>query len=492
MPRNWRIAALAAFALAVAACSTDQSQGGGSTAGLDLNILVGNTDVGRVKAIVDCDDPNFPGPLEVYLNALDGRDPPIWSSFMDLAGICTIQLVAEDDDGDAICTSDEETVEIPAFDVTKVDLVLVCNVNEEEALGMLDVDGTFDIIADNFCQRFVFLEAVPQNIPENGTADVQIVTTDTDGDDINVQCTAGTGAISDESFNVPPASGFPTVLTYTCQAPGPDTITCVTNDGNKLCDKTKTFDVLCGGNDLCEGIDCSDGNPCTADNCNSLTGACSNPNLPNGTTCEEGQITGVCVAGVCEVDLCDGVVCPPASSECSVNECNPANGLCEETALPDGAICGDLASGTDGQCQGGVCAQGPCQLCREDSCRDFNGADVVAGCFDPTVLVGNAEAGPAAGTSKVDLCIDYVNCGFAQPDVCGGVAADTCYCGASNPFECISSPGPQGVCVPETEAAAESTVPNEVATRASNPFFAYGGGSNLFRCLRERCANECF
>jgi len=108
------------------------------------------------------------------------------------------------------------------------------------------------------------------------------------------------------------------------------------------------------------------------------------------------------------------------------------------------------------------------------------------------VLQGNAEEGPGAGTSKVEVCTAYYDCAIAEPDVCGGVGAETCYCGPSNPFECISSPGPLGVCVPETEAAAESTAPNVVATRASNPFFAYGGGSNLLRCMRERCSAECF
>jgi predicted outer membrane repeat protein len=50
-----------------------------------------------------------------------------------------------------------------------------------------------------------------------------------------------------------------------------------------------------GGTDLCQGVDCDDGNECTEDLC--ADGVCDNPAVEDGTAC--GQGPGACEAGAC-------------------------------------------------------------------------------------------------------------------------------------------------------------------------------------------------
>jgi len=48
--------------------------------------------------------------------------------------------------------------------------------------------------------------------------------------------------------------------------------------------------------DLCENVDCDDGNPCTVDRCSASTGQCSHDLVADNTVCGTGK---VCVNGAC-------------------------------------------------------------------------------------------------------------------------------------------------------------------------------------------------
>ena len=52
-----------------------------------------------------------------------------------------------------------------------------------------------------------------------------------------------------------------------------------------------------GGENLCEGVECDDGNECTGDVCNPETGNCDHPAVEDGTTCS----SGACLDGTCTV-----------------------------------------------------------------------------------------------------------------------------------------------------------------------------------------------
>ncbi|MBW2629054.1 MAG: hypothetical protein JRE45_15725 [Deltaproteobacteria bacterium] len=98
----------------------------------------------------------------------------------------------------------------------------------------------------------------------------------------------------------------------------------------------------------CESAeDCSDGNQCTEDACDSASRTCSNTPVDDGTDCTFNSIAGVCVSGVCGQNLCQGVVCEDDGNECTGDVCNFADGTCN---VSDGTSC------STGACLDGVCA----------------------------------------------------------------------------------------------------------------------------------------
>jgi hypothetical protein len=61
-------------------------------------------------------------------------------------------------------------------------------------------------------------------------------------------------------------------------------------------------------------VDCNDGNACTDDIVNPVSGACSHPNVPDGTACNDGTsctVGDACLAGTCvgapAPDICNGI-----------------------------------------------------------------------------------------------------------------------------------------------------------------------------------------
>ncbi len=200
-------------------------------------------------------------------------------------------------------------------------------------------------------------------------------------------------------------------------------------------------------------LDPSDGNPCTADACDPLTGISHTP-LPIGTSCSDGNpcngeevcgVAGGCIPGIapglddgnpCTVDLCDpalGIVHLPAAvgTSCAdANACNGAEtcdgaGACVAGTPPttdDGNPCtadacdptvgvthtplpaGDLACSNGDACDGveacngqGVCVPGrPPSLddanpCTTDSCSPITGpVHVPIPTCDPTPTSGEA------------------------------------------------------------------------------------------------------
>lgn len=94
--------------------------------------------------------------------------------------------------------------------------------------------------------------------------------------------------------------------------------------------------ISTGGGEINIGIDveetlcpidpvCDDGNACTFDECNPMTGECEFFTLPNGSFCQLMGIPGACTDGVClPVEQCGGdrVVDPSATTNIANLECN--------------------------------------------------------------------------------------------------------------------------------------------------------------------------
>ena len=104
-------------------------------------------------------------------------------------------------------------------------------------------------------------------------------------------------------------------------------------------------ETLCSTADTCQSGTCTNGAPvvCTASGpcttpgtCNPATGACTNPQAPNGTPCSTGNL---CPGDTCKAGACTNgtpVVCT-ASGPCTApGVCNPTTGVCTNPALRTG------------------------------------------------------------------------------------------------------------------------------------------------------------
>src|SRR5213079_763149 len=127
-----------------------------------------------------------------------------------------------------------------------------------------------------------------------------------------------------------------------------------------------------------DGAACNDGNACTqADTCEPATGRCSSPVRPDGSACDDGD---ACTHDdACEGGACGGVhvLCVAADQCHTIGSCDPATGQCSNPAMPDGAACndGNACTRTD-TCQSGVCTgANPVTCGGADSCHDAGTCD---------------------------------------------------------------------------------------------------------------------
>jgi streptogramin lyase len=121
-------------------------------------------------------------------------------------------------------------------------------------------------------------------------------------------------------------------------------------------DSALTFD---DGFGCASNAACNDNNPCTTDAC--VAAVCAFSNVPNGTACNDND--SCTQASACQAGACTGstpVVCAPSDPCHLAGVCNPTTGACSNPNAPDGTPCNDGSICTSGDvCQGGACAGGP-------------------------------------------------------------------------------------------------------------------------------------
>jgi uncharacterized repeat protein (TIGR01451 family) len=178
----------------------------------------------------------------------------------------------------------------------------------------------------------------------------------------------------------------------------------------EICSADPAVGVQVAPQEICfSDADCDDGNPCTSDVCNPITGQCQSTPVPNGQACDDQNLCTVgntCQAGACGTpvvcgggDLCAPNVCDPATgacvsqpkvcddgNPCTSDACLPATGACSFAPLTgsscdDGDLCtiGDVCTLLPGNatpiCQGGPkCEDG--DACTADHCDPATGACV--------------------------------------------------------------------------------------------------------------------
>jgi len=199
-------------------------------------------------------------------------------------------------------------------------------------------------------------------------------------------------------------------------------------------------------------VNCVDGNPCTLDSCNPATGACSNPNAANGTTCNDANactLSDSCQSGVCTG--ANPVICA-ASGQCKVaGVCNPATGVCSNPNAPNGATCndGNACTQTDA-CQNGTCLGANPVICVPlDQCHIAGVCSVGSGvCSNPNAPNGTV-CNDANACTQTDTC-QTGTCTGANPVIC--TPSDQCYVAG------VCNTG-TGIC--SNPAASDGTVCND-------------------------------
>ncbi len=196
-------------------------------------------------------------------------------------------------------TSQEEAVtcegdapfDIVAGEVTEVYVMLRCQ--GEANRGSVRADGTF-----NFCAQLTNVVVSSLEASAGSSIDVQAEATDQEGDSAAFRWTSEGGAFADPSSPE---------TTFTCGDVLEETVTVqISDDDFGACIDGWSVDVRCaqGGGDLCQGVDCNDGNACTDDICEASTGVCENEPVEDGTPCSG----GTCVDGACETESAGWVV----------------------------------------------------------------------------------------------------------------------------------------------------------------------------------------
>lgn len=107
--------------------------------------------------------------------------------------------------------------------------------------------------------------------------------------------------------------------------------------------------------DPCMTMKCGDGNPCTADTCNSKTGKCEFPVLL-GSSCDDGN---PCTAGDTCIDASGVGKCSPGKSMPGCGQGGCSVGTSADAPCPAGEFC----KLPDGQCSGTGTCKAPPQVC---------------------------------------------------------------------------------------------------------------------------------
>src|SRR5262249_5272928 len=113
-----------------------------------------------------------------------------------------------------------------------------------------------------------------------------------------------------------------------------------------------------------------DGNPCTTDAFNSMTGVVTHTALADGAGCSDGNRCNgdeTCHSGQC---LPGTPVVLTDNNPCTIDTCDPTAGTVTHVTGPDGTACTDGNACTVGdQCRAGACVPGTNVTCPGDACR---------------------------------------------------------------------------------------------------------------------------
>jgi|GEM_PF-2888924 len=178
---------------------------------------------------------------------------------------------------------------------------------------------------------------------------------------------------------------------------------CVHVDNQASCDDGDA----CTVGDVCQGggcagapRDCDDGNLCTDDSCGAATGCVHSPSV---SACDDGN---ACTLG----DVCQGGACVPGAARdcddgegCTNDGCDPVSGCFH---VPTSGACddGDACTTAD-SCASGTCAGVPTSCNDQNPCT-ADACDPVTGCVGAPLSGGGCDDGD--GCTVDDVCVEGV------------------------------------------------------------------------------------
>ncbi len=299
------------------------------------------------------------------VDAPDGQPIPVDGEVSDLADV----LGAEEVLGDA--ESDLAPDMAPADDAVDVAVTEDAATDAEDVQPGVDVEDTIaspDVAADGF------------DVAIDAEADAAV--------DAGPQC-----------LN---AADCPAVVGNPCSAAACVQGKCATQaapDG-QACDDG----LACTTGDACaaqacvgKAISCDDGNACTADACAAATGACSHTATVG--SCSDGD---ACTAGdSCQDSGCKGGVAKLCDdgNPCTKDSCEVVSGSCAVTATAGGCDDGSVCTAGD-TCQDGTCQPGSAKTCDDGNPCTDDGCDAKAGC----TAVANASPCAAPDACLLGVC----------------------------------------------------------------------------------------
>lgn len=181
-----------------------------------------------------------------------------------------------------------------------------------------------------------------------------------------------------------------------------------------------TLTCVSGKKVSCANLD----DTCNVGACDSKTGACSAKPRPDGTSCTDGDSctrTDGCVAGKCVGK--NPVTCAALDQCHDVGSCDKATGACSNPNKPNGATCNDgNKCSTGDSCQAGVCAGAAVVCAASDQCHLAGTCDATSGLCTNPLKTGSCDDGNKCTQS--DTCLAGV-CTGTNPVVCS--ASDQCH-----------------------------------------------------------------
>jgi hypothetical protein len=172
----------------------------------------------------------------------------------------------------------------------------------------------------------------------------------------------------------------------------------------------------CNGQETCQSgvcspgapVDCNDGNPCTSDSCEPLSGNCANVPVGDGTSCSDGDACNgdeTCQLGFCAAGT--ALTCSDANA-CTADSCDPGTG-CLYVPIVDGTSCGDgnACNGAE-TCQSGACANGAPLDCDDGQECTADACDAALGCTHTNIASGTPCAGGTGTCNGSGACVPSV------------------------------------------------------------------------------------